>query len=398
MEKFGRYEVIESLGKGATSAVLKAKDPLLNRFVAIKAIHPQLSQKPGFETRLQREVEALAKLDHPNIVDIYDAGTQQKTFYMVLEFVSGDTLKDRIEQSAKEDKTLPLEQVDDIITSLCSAIDFIHQAGLVHRDLKPANIMFNEEDNLMLTDFGIVKILGGESYTITRGLLGTPYYMSPEQCIAEAIDKRSDVYSIGVILFELCTGALPFGGKMLMNIVKGHVQQEPPKPHVVNPELPVQISEVILKALNKEPDDRYQSAGELAKDYIAARKATGADTPVPKKVADVPQPSVQNACLKSSSSGKVYALTREAENLIGRSKTDQSVNIDLTSEEGSEYVHSKHAILRFSDGRWELEQLKDTRNPIFVNDTKVEPGSKTELSLGDRIKFVEAEMILESDE
>ena len=388
IRKFGRYEILDILGRGSMSTVFRARDPLLNREVAIKAIHHQLSTLPEFTKRFEREVRTLAGINHPNIIDILDMGLEGEIYYMVLKLVSGGTLKERMQTFKGKNQLMPLQDVENILSAVCNALEYIHNHGIVHRDLKPANVMFDEKDRPLLADFGLVKITGGDSYTITRGVIGTPLYMSPEQCKQNKIDRRCDIYSMGAMLYEMTTGEYMFPSGRLGDILIAHLQKQPSSPHAINPALPNSVADVILKAVEKHPDNRYQTARELADAFSAALGDIGEEHLNPK--------SEQYIYLRSIHSGNKYQLSEAVDNRIGRSKPGKLVEVDLSSEKGFEYIHSLHAIIRHSATGWELEPALGIQNPVYVNGHEILSGSKTTLVNGDHVRLSEMELIIET--
>ena len=390
IKMFGRYQVAGILGRGSMSTVFLARDPLLNRDVAVKAIREQLCTQLEFTQRFEREVTTLANLNHPNIIKILDMGVEDGIYYMVLELVRGKTLKEKNQSNKEKKQIMSLQDMESILVAICNALDYIHNQGIIHRDLKPANVMFDEKGKPMLADFGLVKITGGESHTITRGVVGTPLYMSPEQCKQNTVDHRCDIYSTGAMLFEMVTNNHMFPSSRLGDILIGHLQKQPPSPREFNPELPESVADVILKALEKDPDDRYQTASELAEAFSAALVNSGETASLPKNDRNTP-----NLC--SIDSGTRYRLHELIENRVGRSKPNKPVEIDLSGEKGFEYVHSVHAILRYSPNGWEIEPAQDIQNPVFVNGNEIFPGSKATLLNGDHIKLSEMELIIETN-
>lgn len=387
--KFGRYEILDVLGRGSMSTVFRARDPLLNRDVAIKAIHHQLCVLPEFTKRFEREVTTLAGLNHPNIIDILDMGQEGEIYYMVLKLVSGGTLKERLHSFKEKNLLLSLQDIEKILSSVCSALEYIHNHGIIHRDLKPANVMFDEKDKPMLADFGLVKITGGDSYTITRGVIGTPLYMSPEQCRQNKIDQRCDIYSMGAMLYEMTTGEHMFPSGRLGDILIAHMQKQPSSPRAINPTLPNSVAEVILKAVEKNPDDRYQTAREFAVAFTAALADSG------EKPDHSQREPIKNFI--SIHSGNKYKLSESVDNRIGRSKPGKPVEIDLSSEKGFEYIHSVHAIVRHSASGWELVPALGIQNPVYVNDHEILPGSKSILVNGDHVRLSEVELVIETE-
>ncbi|MCA9968726.1 MAG: serine/threonine protein kinase, partial [Anaerolineales bacterium] len=269
----GKYRITERLGRGGMAEVYLANQENLDRNVAIKLMHAFLVTEQDFLQRFKREARAMAAMNHPNIVSVYDFDVYgENTYYLVMEYISGGTLKDRLASLAAAGERLPLPEAVRLTLQVAEALDYAHGRSMVHRDVKPANIMLNERGNAILTDFGIVKLVGGQSmaYTATGALIGTPAYMSPEQAMGAPGDARSDIYSLGVLLYQMVTGHLPFDADTPLAIVLKHVNDPVPPPVRYNPDVPAAIQHILLKALAKSPDDRYETAGELA---LALRQA-----------------------------------------------------------------------------------------------------------------------------
>jgi tRNA A-37 threonylcarbamoyl transferase component Bud32 len=268
----GKYKIVEHLGRGGMAEVYKAYQEALDRHVAIKLMHSFLASEQDFMNRFRREARAMAALNHPNIVGVYDFDLQGETSYIVMEYVGGGTLKDRLEQLAQQGETMPLVQTVRIVLEIADALSYAHGRGMVHRDIKPANIMLAEDGHAVLTDFGIAKMLSGPSYTATGAMIGTPAYMSPEQGLGQPGDERSDLYSLGVLFFQMATGRLPFDADTPLAVVLKHVNDPIPVPTAINPSVPAPIQAVIVKAMAKDPNERYQNAHELARDLREAVK------------------------------------------------------------------------------------------------------------------------------
>src|SRR3990172_7699349 len=251
----GRYKIEELLGQGGMSAVYKATDPNLRRVVAVKIIHSHLSDDPGFVKRFEEEAAAVAQLRHPNIVQVYDFNSDDESSYMILEFVPGETLQDHLRRLNAVDRHLSLNDIIRYATGVCDAVDYAHQRGLIHRDIKPANIMLSVMGQAILMDFGIAKIVGGQQHTATGAVIGTAMYMSPEQIKGESADRRTDIYSLGVTLFEMIGGRPPFEADSAMTLMMMHINDPVPDLQKLNPEVPRDLAMVINKALAKDPDD-----------------------------------------------------------------------------------------------------------------------------------------------
>jgi serine/threonine protein kinase len=260
----GRYRIDALLGQGGMSAVYKATDPNLKRVVAIKLIHPHLSGDTQFIKRFEEEAAAVASLRHPNIVQVFDFNADEGTYYMVLEFLPGETLQDRLKRLSDEKRRLSIEESIQYTINICDALGYSHQRGMVHRDIKPANIMLDIHNQAILMDFGIVKIVGGDSHTATGAVVGTARYMSPEVIRAEVPDARADIYSLGVTLYEMLSGRTPFMADSAMTLMMMHLNDPVPDPRNLRADVPQALVEVLVKAMAKNREDRYRSAAEFA--------------------------------------------------------------------------------------------------------------------------------------
>ncbi len=269
----GKYRIVAKLGRGGMAEVYKAYQPGLDRYVGIKVLHAHLVDDQDFIRRFHREALNVGKLRHPNIVQTLDFDQEGDIYFMAMEFIDGPTLKDEIKARRTDGKPFTLKEIARIFIALCSAIDYAHARGMVHRDLKPANVMINQEGQVVLTDFGIVLLTGQTQFTQTGALSGTPAYMSPEQGQGERGNERSDIYSLGVMLYELVTGVVPYDGDTPFAVIMKHISAEALLlPTKLNPDVPESVERVILKAMSKNKEDRYQTAGELAR---ALREAIG---------------------------------------------------------------------------------------------------------------------------
>jgi serine/threonine protein kinase len=252
--------------------VYKAHHPTLDRYVAIKVLHSFLADEEDFLTRFQREARIVATFRHPNIVQVYDFDSDPKTnsYYMVMEFVDGPTLKTRLQEMVEEGERLPLEEAIRIAIAVANALDYAHQRGMVHRDIKPANIIFTQEGQIILSDFGIARMIDTSTLTASGAMVGTPAYMAPEQGMGHVGDERADVYSLGAVLYQLLTGALPFDADTPLGTVLKHINSPLTPPTEIVPSLPPNIEAVVVRALAKDPDNRYQTAKEFADDLERA--------------------------------------------------------------------------------------------------------------------------------
>jgi len=270
----GRYQVIGRLGRGGMADVYKGFQPSLDRYVAIKVLHPSMVEEAEFVQRFQREAKNVARLRHPNIIQVFDYDNQGDTYYMVMEFLDGPTLKAALEEVHRRKEEMPLHVALRIVSDVGAALAYAHEMGVVHRDVKPANIMLDRSGRVILTDFGVAKMLTGTKVTVTGTVLGTPAYMSPEQGMGEPGDSRSDIYSLGVVLYELATGRLPYDADTPLAVLLKHVHDPLPLPRTLNPGLPEEVERIILRSLTKDPGDRYPTVQAMLGDIAALPPAT----------------------------------------------------------------------------------------------------------------------------
>jgi serine/threonine-protein kinase len=271
----GRYKILKELGRGAMGLVYLGKDPTIQRFVAIKTMRLDDIDDPNkvkeIKARFFREAESAGRLSHPNIVTIYDAGEQDELGYIAMELIEGQSLR----EWSRKPNLMPLTDVVQTLACVADALDYAHQQGVVHRDVKPANIMITRDRSVKVTDFGIAK-MASSSKTQTDVVLGTPTYMSPEQIAGKKVDGRSDVFSLGVVLFELLTGQPPFTADNLSALLFAIAQHPHPDLHSLRQDLPPMFQEIINRALQKELPQRYRRAGELAQDLRACLQSLAA--------------------------------------------------------------------------------------------------------------------------
>ncbi len=270
LRQLGRYEILGELGKGAMGIVYRAIDPVLQRTVAIKTIPIYLdpSEQAEYEARFYHEAKAAGRLSHPNIVTIYDVGKSGDTTYMAMELLEGQDLKSLLAPK----KPLPVSQALDIAAQVADGLGYAHEHEVVHRDVKPANLMLTRSGLVKIMDFGIARMRASEIRTQTGVLLGSPSYLSPEQVLGKRADHRSDIFSLGIVLYEMLTGERPFTGAEITAIMYQIVHLSPRAPSVLNPEVPEVLNFIVAKALAKSPEDRYQDARELAADLRECRK------------------------------------------------------------------------------------------------------------------------------
>ncbi|MCU0479653.1 MAG: protein kinase [Anaerolineae bacterium] len=327
----GAYQITEKIGSGGMATVFKARQPRLDRDVAIKVMHQNISQDTNFLARFEREARIVASLDHPNIVPIYDYDEHNGQPYLVMKYVQGLTLKDLLRSEAIE-----ASDALRILTAVGSALDFAHGRGVLHRDIKPSNIIIDDRGDAFLMDFGLARIAqSGESTMSADVMLGTPHYISPEQAQGNKdLDTRTDVYSLGVVLYEMLTGRVPFVGDTSYAIIHAQITETPPPPRQINPTITLAVEAVILKALAKNRDERYATpkalvsafrealqAGDNAPQFVqssdSSQKATPPvrpriQTPPPPPVPPIPPTPKVKVTKKSWESSEVRDELRKA--------------------------------------------------------------------------------------
>ncbi len=264
----GRYEILAELGQGAMGVVYKARDPMLDRVVAIKTVNLTLPKEElaEYEARFYQEAKAAGGLSHRNIVTIYDIGRSERIAYMAMEFLEGDELRKLLQARTP----IPLSRALDIGAQVAEGLQYAHERQIIHRDIKPANIMVLQDGLVKITDFGIARMRNNEVKTMTGMILGSPKYMSPEQVSGKRADTRSDIFSVGVVIYEMLTGTSPFVADNIHGVMYQTMNFNPPAPKTLNPDVPEVLNFIIAKALAKSLDDRYQKASDLAHDLREA--------------------------------------------------------------------------------------------------------------------------------
>jgi len=273
-ENIGPYRIVEKLGQGGMATVYKAYHASLDRYVALKALHPAFSEDKSFASRFQREARVVAKLEHPNIVPVYDYAEHEGRPFLVMKFIEGDTLKARLDLGP-----LTADEISRIVDAVGSALAYAHKQGILHRDIKPSNVLLAADGQIYLADFGLARIAqSGESTLSSDTIMGTPQYISPEQAMGlRDLDQRTDLYSFGVMLYEMVVGRVPFNADTPFAIIHDHIYSPLPVPHLVNPNVPVPVEKVLLKSLAKERDDRFADTVQL----ISAFKEAWSEAGVP---------------------------------------------------------------------------------------------------------------------
>ncbi|MBS4189177.1 Stk1 family PASTA domain-containing Ser/Thr kinase [Bacillus sp. FJAT-49705] len=262
----GRYKILETIGGGGMANVYLAHDMILDRDVALKMLRLDFANDEEFIRRFHREAQSATSLAHPNIVSIYDVGEEDSIYYIVMEYVEGQTLKQYIQQESP----IRVENVIEIMKQLTSAIAHAHQNHIIHRDIKPHNILIDRHGNVKITDFGIAMAMSATSITQTNSVLGSVHYLSPEQARGGMANRKSDIYSLGIVMFELLTGRLPFSGESAVSIALKHLQSETPSLRRWNPSIPQSVENIVFKATAKDPFHRYNNAEEMEEDLSTA--------------------------------------------------------------------------------------------------------------------------------
>ena len=271
-ENIGPYRIIEQLGQGGMATVFKAYHASLDRYVALKALHPAFNEDTTFEARFQREARVVAKLEHPHIVPVYDYAEHEKRPYLVMKYIEGDTLKARLSEGP-----LSSEEIAKVVDTVGSALAYAHRHGVLHRDIKPSNVLVSKDGEMYLADFGLARIAQSAESTLSSDMImGTPQYISPEQALGKTdLDGRTDIYSFGVMLYEMVVGQVPFSADTPFSVIHDHIYTPLPLPHVVNPSVPESVERVLLKSLAKDRADRYGDVTAMMHAFKGAWRQAG---------------------------------------------------------------------------------------------------------------------------
>jgi tRNA A-37 threonylcarbamoyl transferase component Bud32 len=275
----GRYRVLEPLGRGGMARVYRAYHPQLDRYVALKVLRSDLVEDAEFLARFRREARAVAALRHSNIIQVFDSDVEGEIYYIVLELLQGDTLKTRLNDYRVRDERMPLGEIVRVMLDVLDGLAYAHSEGMIHRDLKPANILLTKRGEAVITDFGIAQIVGSTQHTASGALMGTLNYMAPEQGLEGQSDARSDIYSLGIMLYEMLTQQVPFDADTPLAVLMKHLNDPLPLPRQIEPSIPEPFERVVLKALSKRPVDRYQTAEEMAEALYSAAGEAGVVIP-----------------------------------------------------------------------------------------------------------------------
>ncbi len=366
--------------------VYKGYNPDLDRYVAIKVLHTFMAEKTGILGRFQREAKNIAAMSHPNIVQVYDFSEAGDNYFMVMEYIDGITLKQHARALSEQGQGISMDESVRVVSDVGRALAYAHEKGVVHRDVKPGNIMIDSSGRVVLTDFGLARVISNPQLTATGAIIGTPAYIPPEQGLGQPGDARSDIYSLGAVLYQLLTGTLPFRAETPIAIVYKHINAPLPSPTKLNPEIPPALESVLLKAMDKDPDNRYQDAER----FVDALQ----DIPLLEN----PDWMTGNVALERRlapdisihivQTGDIMPLKDKKRYILGR--TDETVvpDVDLSPYDGIKNGVSRvHAEITLDhESRVFLTDLNST-NGTWVNGLRIEKQNQVPLNHGDVISL-----------
>lgn len=391
----GGYKLVEEIGEGGLATVYKAYQPTLKRWVAVKVLH---YKDKNAVIRFQREAQAIARLRHRNILIVYEYGEEGPWPYIVMEYIEGGTLEDRLTGR-------PIDWVKtlDLMIPIAEVLAYAHEHGIIHRDVKPSNILMPQEDWPLLADFGLVKLPNEkeEGEVTSSGVtMGTPAYVAPEQARGTVIDHRADIYSLGVVLFEMITGRLPFGYLNPNKVLLAHITEPAPSPRKFNPNCPPELEKIILKTMAKSPDDRYLTMKDMIRDLknvLDSADGRSADfhqaSPASFQTkimqsSDIPKPldQKQEARIHLKEKNVTIPIPDDDSVVIGRTHRNTVADIDLGPYGAAQAgVSRHHCLLIRQANQWLLDDL-GSLNGTYVNDVRIEPGNPVLLKNGDIIR------------
>lgn len=377
-EKVGPYQIQDQLGQGGMAIVFKAYHSDLERYVAIKVMDAALSKEPGFLERFRREARVIANLDNPRIVPVYGFDEHNKQPYIVLKFIDGQTLRNRMQASP-----LSKTEILKIVMSVGNGLQYAHNRGILHRDIKPSNVLISDDGRVYLTDFGLARILEGTSSLTGDMIVGTPHYISPEQAMnAEKIDEGTDIYSFGVMIYEMVVGCLPFEGDTAFSVIEDHIYKLPPPPTSLNPNLSPEIEQVILKAIAKQRGDRYMSVADLLNSFKEAWLSNSEQSGISSSTME----AMEIATLLAEN-GIAFPVVEETI-VIGRNSSTKKIqnDIDLSSLDVKKIISRRHAKIQRSSNEIVLYDL-ESRNGTYLNGTRLLSKKPYILTSGDVIEF-----------
>jgi serine/threonine protein kinase len=374
----GPYQIQKQLGQGGMATVYKAYHPALDRYVAIKVMDASLSKEQGFIERFRREARVVARLDNSHIVPVYDFDEQDGQPYIVLKFIDGQNLVDRMRASP-----ISRSEILKIISAVGNGLQYAHNRGVLHRDVKPSNVLMASDGKVYLTDFGLARILESTSSLTGDMIVGTPHYMSPEQAMnAEKLDEGTDIYSFGIMIYEMVIGCLPFDGDTTFSVIEDHIHKAPPLPTSIKPDLPVEVERVILKTLEKQRSDRYAKVSDL----VNAFKKVWFPNTDQNDISSTTMESIGIATLLAEN-GKSFPVAEETV-VLGRNSSTKNIqnDIDLSELDIKKIISRRHAMIQRANNEFVLYDL-ESRNGTFVNGVRLSPTQPHTLSSGDVIEF-----------
>lgn len=398
----GKYRLEKYLGYGAMARVYMAQHLTLQRPAAIKILHAHYSSDSELMNQFIEEAKNLAKLRHPNIVQVYDIERQDSLAYIIMEYVDGPTLRKLIHDARDNNQRLQVSRSFRIVYSLAVALSYAHQRGIVHRDVKPGNVMLENTGRVVLADFGLARILSGKNLTLPGTIKGTPAYMSPEQALGQPSQPRSDIYALGVMFYELLTGQLPFDDENPFTIAMKHVNDSLVPPKDLVPEIPEMAEKIIIKSMSKDPTERYKSVNDFISDLTQVRLQIKTAKLPAARISDLAEKSDKyttwsvpareseagpQICLHFIDTGQIINLDNEKEYTIGRKHKSQPLmpDIDLSPYSSYEWGISRlHAVLSVRD---EQVTITDTgsSNGTWHAGTRLEHDKPYPLEHGDTI-------------
>jgi serine/threonine protein kinase len=329
-QTLGKYRILDPLGRGGMARVYRAYHPQLDRYVAIKVLRADLVEDDEFLARFQREARAVAALRHGNIVQVHDFDLQADVYYMVMELLEGDTLKARLNDYRAHGEQMPPGEMIRVLLDVLEGLSYAHSEGMIHRDIKPANILLTKRGQAVVTDFGIAQIIGSTRYTVSGALMGTLNYMAPEQGLEGKCDARCDIYSLGIVFYEMLTQSVPFDADTPLAILMKHLNDPLPLPRKIVPTIPEPLERVVLKALTKDPAGRYATVDEMAEALHAAATEAGIELPerisLPRSFTTPEAPSESVAVLSGTAREKI------GDGRFAADETDTSLRERLVAE------------------------------------------------------------------
>lgn len=377
---YGRYQIVSELGKGGMATVYLAHDPFFDRDVAVKVLPHDLLEADTFRARFEREAKIVGALENPAIVPVYDFGEDHGQPFIVMRFMSNGSLLNQLDANAQ----LSLAETIKMVQRMSIALSDAHANGVVHRDLKPENILYDKRKLAYLSDFGVAKLAQASVELTASGVVGTPAYMSPEQAMGQQnIDGRSDIYTLGLIVYEILTGKMPFDATTPVQMMMMHIQQDPPNIRDIAPGLPPGLEHVMYRALSKKSEDRYASIDEFSESLSKVLQENFSEESE-EFLATTEMDLGLVACLVHAD-GTLYTLDKDHVT-IGR---DPNRDIDISGLDVHKYVSKFHAEIFYDEGVWQLRAHKQARNPTKHNGKLVKSGQHARLESGDEIIFAD---------